>query len=155
MVADNGSRIPLRRALAIAFAAAVLWFGGRTLLAQWEAVRGVRAAHPVQWGGVLFASVLTLGSYAVLIETWRRTVAAWGGAIGYAAAARIWLVSNLGRYVPGKIWQIGAMSVLAERAGTLSVISPVKRNCTGAARGASSASNSKVTEARTSSGTSW
>ncbi len=117
MVADGASRIPLRRALAIAFAAAVLWFGGRTLLAQWEAVRGVRAAHPVQWGGVLFASVLTLGSYAVLIETWRRTVAAWGGAIGYAAAARIWLVSNLGRYVPGKIWQIGAMSVLAERAG--------------------------------------
>jgi hypothetical protein len=35
----------------------------------------------------------------------------------YADAARIWFVSNLGRYVPGKVWQITAMAVLAERAG--------------------------------------
>ena len=114
---DGAPRIALRRALGIAFAVGAIWFGGRTLIGQWEAVQGVRAAHPVRWGGVLLASLLTLGSYAVLIETWRRTMSAWGGVIGYGAAARIWLVSNLGRYVPGKIWQIGAMSVLAERAG--------------------------------------
>ena len=114
---DGSAGLSLRRALALAFAAAVIWFGGRTLIAQWDAVQGVRAAHPVRWGGVLLASCLTLGSYVVLIETWRRTVLAWGGAIGYAEAARIWLVSNLGRYIPGKLWQIGAMSVLAERAG--------------------------------------
>ena len=30
-------------------------------------------------------------------------------------------MSNLGRYVPGKVWQIGAMGVMAERSG----VSPV------------------------------
>jgi uncharacterized membrane protein YbhN (UPF0104 family) len=107
----------LRHLLAIGFGVTVLWFGGRAIVEQWAAVREVRAAHPTRWGGVLLASLLTLGSYAVLIETWRRTVRAWGEALAYPTAARIWLVSNLGRYVPGKIWQIGAMSVLAERAG--------------------------------------
>ncbi|MBM3885988.1 MAG: flippase-like domain-containing protein [Gemmatimonadetes bacterium] len=107
----------MRRLLMLAFAVAVVWFGGGALVEQWTAVREVRAAHPTRWGRVLAASLLTLLSYAVLIETWRRTVRSWGESIGYPTAARIWLVSNLGRYVPGKIWQIGAMSVLAERAG--------------------------------------
>ncbi|MFM8567709.1 MAG: hypothetical protein ACKOCV_08500, partial [Gemmatimonadota bacterium] len=107
----------LRRLLMLAFAVAVLWFGGGALVEQWTAVREVRAAHPTRWGEVLAASLLTLLSYAVLIETWRRTVRSWGESIGYPTAARIWLVSNLGRYVPGSIWPIGALSVLAERAG--------------------------------------
>ena len=107
----------LRRALMIVFGVVVVWFGGEALVAQWAAVRDVRAVHPTRWSGVLIASLLTFGSYAVLIETWRRTVRSWGEALEYRSAARIWLVSNLGRYVPGKIWQIGAMSVLAERAG--------------------------------------
>jgi glycosyltransferase 2 family protein len=56
-------------------------------------------------------------SYAVLIATWRAMVGAWGARIGAADAARIWFVSNLGRYVPGKVWQIGAMGVMAQDAG--------------------------------------
>ena len=35
--------------------------------------------------------------------------------------ARIWFISNLGRYVPGKVWQIGAMGALAQEAGVSSV----------------------------------
>ena len=59
----------LRRGLTIVFGIAVLWFGGNALVAQWAAVRDVRAVHPTRWTGVLVASLLTLGSYAVLIET--------------------------------------------------------------------------------------
>ena len=51
----------------------------------------------------------------VLIETWRRVVMAWGGASRSARAARIWFVSNLGTYVPGKVWQITAMGAMAQR----------------------------------------
>src|SRR5262249_9965527 len=36
-------------------------------------------------------------------------------------AARIWFISNLGRYIPGKVWQIGAMGVLAQEAGVSSM----------------------------------
>jgi hypothetical protein len=57
----------------------------------------------------------------VLIQTWRSILSSWGTALPFATAARIWSVSNLGRYVPGKVWQIAAMGVLAQRAG----VSPV------------------------------
>ena len=60
-------------------------------------------------------------SYAVLIETWRQIVIAWGGKLSWPAAARIWFISNFGRYVPGKVWQIGAMGALAQEAGVSSV----------------------------------
>src|SRR4029079_11729625 len=35
----------------------------------------------------------------------------------FSPAARIWFVSNLGKYVPGKVWQIAAMGALAQRNG--------------------------------------
>lgn len=58
-----------------------------------------------------------LVAFAVLIETWRRVLGAWGGALAPLDAAHIWFVSNLGRWIPGKVWQVGAMAGLAERAG--------------------------------------
>ncbi len=60
-------------------------------------------------------------AYALLIETWRRTVAAWGERLAWTDAARIWFISNLGRYLPGKVWQLGAMSAMARERGVSAV----------------------------------
>ena len=103
--------------------AAASWFVGRALIGQWDAVRhSLSAVHPA-WGFVLLSAVPVLGAYAVLIQTWRAMLEPWsaGTMLSYGAATRIWFVSNLGKYVPGKVWQITAMSVLAQRAG----VSPV------------------------------
>jgi hypothetical protein len=76
--------------------------------------------HP-SWWRVLRSTAWVAASYVVLIETWRQIVVAWGGHLSWPAAARIWFISNLGRYVPGKVWQIGAMGALAQEAGVSSV----------------------------------
>lgn len=110
-------RKALRVGAQLLFAAAVLWFGGRALLGQWSDVRALRATLVTDWSEVATASLLVLASYAVLIATWRATVQAWGERIAVGPAARIWFVSNLGRYLPGKVWQIGAMGVMAQQAG--------------------------------------
>ena len=34
-----------------------------------------------------------------------------------ASAARIWTVSNLGKYLPGKVWAIAGMALMARQAG--------------------------------------
>ena len=60
-------------------------------------------------------------AYLVLIQTWRAILTSWEASLSLLTAARIWTVSNLGRYVPGKVWQIAAMGVLAQKAG----VSPV------------------------------
>jgi hypothetical protein len=76
--------------------------------------------HP-NWWMVLGSAGWVAASYIVLIETWRQIVVAWGGHLSWPTAARIWFISNLGRYVPGKVWQIGAMGALAQEAGVSSV----------------------------------
>src|SRR2546428_7042068 len=44
-------------------------------------------------------------------------LAGWGQRLPYTAAARAWTLSNLGRYIPGKVWSVAGLVVLAERAG--------------------------------------
>jgi hypothetical protein len=68
-----------------------------------------------RWPWLAASGVVVLATYALLIETWRRILGAWQTSIGFGDAARIWFVSNLGTYVPGKVWQILAMAKLSER----------------------------------------
>ncbi len=101
-------------------AATVLLFVGfavAVVVGQWDDVRKAAAAARILWSHIALATGTVVLAYALLIETWRRTVAAWGERLGWADAARIWFISNLGRYVPGKVWQIGAMGVLAQERG--------------------------------------
>ena len=107
--------------LQVVFAAAVVWFFGRTIAGQWTELASLRATTHPSWWRIAASGVVVFASYGVLVETWRRTVVAWGERLPWASAARIWFVSNLGKYVPGKIWQIGAMGALAQRAGVSGV----------------------------------
>jgi hypothetical protein len=106
----------------LALAIAIVWFAVDRLRGQWREVASTAAGLEPRWGIVLASCVLVLLTYAVLIQTWRTVVAGWGQRLGYIDAARIWTVSNLGRYVPGKIWQLGAMAYLAEQRGVSGVV---------------------------------
>lgn len=86
------------------------------------------ARSDLRWSLVGFSAIVVLATYALLIEGWRRVLAALGGALSHADAARVWFVSNLARYMPGAFWQLGAMTELARRRGvpvTLSTSSAV------------------------------
>jgi glycosyltransferase 2 family protein len=103
------------------FAAAVIWYAVQSLAGQWAEVGSrLRSTKPV-WGYVAAASVLMLLTYALLIESWRRLLAAWSTRLSWPHAARIWLASNLGKYVPGKIWSILAMGALAKEKGASAI----------------------------------
>jgi hypothetical protein len=60
---------------------------------------------------------LTIGTYALLVESWRTMVAGWGTRLAWLAAARVWVLSSMGKYLPGKIWAIAGMAVLGKEAG--------------------------------------
>jgi hypothetical protein len=111
----------MRRKLFVAvqllFAIAVVWWGGGTIIGQWNDARSQALGANVGWRLVILSVLPVFVAYALLIQAWRSMVTEWGSRLSYADAARIWFVSNLGRYIPGKIWQISAMGVLAERAG--------------------------------------
>lgn len=99
--------------LQVAAAIVVAWFVVKALVAQWEAVRGQPLAVDLRWGWIVASSAVVLATYAVLIESWRRILRTLDASLDFLTAARIWCVSNLGRYVPGKIWQVTAMARMA------------------------------------------
>jgi uncharacterized membrane protein YbhN (UPF0104 family) len=115
-------RRPLLVVAQIALAVAIAWFAIDRLRGQWDDVAATAAGLEPRWGIVIASCVVVLLTYAVLIQTWRLVVAGWGERLGYIDAARIWTVSNLGKYVPGKVWQLGAMAYLAEQRGVSGVV---------------------------------
>ncbi|MGQ0648812.1 MAG: lysylphosphatidylglycerol synthase domain-containing protein [Gemmatimonadaceae bacterium] len=111
----------LRRALFGVLATAAVGLAGLEIARQWGEFRESAVQLRVRWDTLALSGLCVLVAYAVLIDTWRRVVGAWGSRIGVGAATRIWFVSNLGRYLPGKVWQIGAMAVLAQQHGVPAV----------------------------------
>jgi hypothetical protein len=93
--------------------AAALW----ALRGQLPAILEVlRTTYP-DWRLVGLASVLVLATYALLIETWRQVLLALGAMLSRIDATVVWLGSNLARYLPLSLWQLGVMSAMARRRG--------------------------------------
>jgi glycosyltransferase 2 family protein len=96
---------------------AILWLAGRSLLRNWDELR----SQPLEWRVEpfwLILSALTVWAmYALLITAWRLMLGAWGQRLEGWTAARIWTVSSLGKYLPGKVWAIAGMALMAREAG--------------------------------------
>jgi glycosyltransferase 2 family protein len=99
------------------FAALVLFFAARSLATQWTRVQPRLSHIQFGWQWIGVATVLVLLTYALLIEGWRRVLGAWDSHLPFPQAARIWFLSNLGKYVPGNIWSLTAMGVMARERG--------------------------------------
>lgn len=76
-------------------------------------------AVPDPSAGWLVASILVLAvAMAVTARMWGWMVAELGGADpGLKGSVRIVLTANLGRYLPGKVWQLAGLAVLSRRSG--------------------------------------
>lgn len=99
------------------FAAAVVVYAARALRGQWRAAGDRLTEISPSWPLLALATLIVLMTYLLLIDTWRRVVLDAGETFTGRDAARIWFVSNLGKYVPGKIWSIAAMTVMARQSG--------------------------------------
>ena len=90
-----------------------------TLRDEWAQFRGTPLVVEPRWPAIVVSGAIVLLTHGLLIETWRRVLHAWGpgNALAFWDAARIWCVTNLGKYVPGKVWGIGAMGVMAQARG--------------------------------------
>jgi hypothetical protein len=101
----------------VVLAAAVLYFVGRSMARNWDAIRGSGAAVVLDPAALFAAAGIILATYAMLITAWRAVLLGWGERLAYPQAARIWTLSNLARYIPGRIWQIAGMAAMAQQAG--------------------------------------
>lgn len=98
-------------------ALAIVGFAGRSLVRNWEALRSQPLDWQLQPGWIVLSALVVWAMYALLIVAWRRMLQGWGQTLGAWTAARIWTVSSLGKYVPGKVWAVAGMAIMSKESG--------------------------------------
>jgi uncharacterized membrane protein YbhN (UPF0104 family) len=105
----------LRWVIQIVVIGAIGFFLVRTVVRNWQQV----ADFPWRFNPwLLTASFVVLGGTLLLmVVLWRALLAKLGGRIPLPAAIRIFAISSMGRYLPGKVWQIVGMVYLGRKEG--------------------------------------
>ena len=97
--------------------AAIIGFAARSLVGNWSELR----SQPLEWrvepAWLLLSALVVWMMYGLLIVAWRTMLASWGQHLDGWSAARIWTVSSLGKYLPGKVWAVAGMALMSQRAG--------------------------------------
>lgn len=96
---------------------AIVGFAARSLMNNWEALRSQPLDFRISPGWLLLSALVVWSMYAILIVAWRVMLSGWGQRLDGWGAARIWTVSSLGKYLPGKVWAVAGMALMAQRAG--------------------------------------
>jgi uncharacterized membrane protein YbhN (UPF0104 family) len=82
-----------------------------------DALAAWRTAH-VHWGFVALAIGCGFAGHAIYVIGWRRLLSDSDIPVSLWPLAKIFLVSNLGRYLPGgKAWQMGIVGIMAAEYG--------------------------------------
>lgn len=118
---DRGS-IRWGRVLTAAFLAAALLFAGLLLFGQWQELRRLRAEvggwgwrlAPGWLGGALALATLNL---FLMGAAWVRLYRGAGGTVSYRRGVAVWVATNLGRYIPGKVWHLSGLALHLRRTG--------------------------------------
>ncbi|TVR63880.1 MAG: UPF0104 family protein [Gemmatimonadales bacterium] len=109
----------LRWAIQIILTVVVTWVIVRQVGVTLDEALSLRPAVPQPRPAILAASVLLLvAGFAASARLWGAMVRELGGPDpGLWGSFRIVMTANLGRYLPGKVWQVAGLAVLSRRAG--------------------------------------
>lgn len=93
----------------LAFAVWLLVRHGGDLAEQWARLRAAGWRPRVGW--LAAALAVATANLFLLGVAWVHLLRALGGSIGYAEGLRVWTWTNLGRYLPGRVWQLSALTL--------------------------------------------
>ena len=117
------SKKVLWRVVQVALVILITWGIVRTLAPDLAkvSVDDLRELQP-SIAKLLIATAILTAFYLFHAWMWRGITADVGQQrMSYRTALHIYFVSGLGRYIPGKLWQIAGMAMLAQRAGISAV----------------------------------
>lgn len=111
----------LRRILGVVLVLAALGYVGATIARHWEELQAYQ--WQVSLPLLLLSIPLLLAVFAFGVFVWGRVLARFhGGGAPLASLLRIWFLSGIAKYIPGKVWQFVAAAGLARRAGLAPVV---------------------------------
>ncbi|MCP4703776.1 MAG: hypothetical protein GY865_04125, partial [candidate division Zixibacteria bacterium] len=98
----------------LAFLARMIYIN-RAELAQWH--------WDINWLNAIISAIFLFLAYIAAAIAWKTIIYGFGHKIRLSDAFRIVYLANLGRYIPGKVWQVFGMVALADEVGVPARIS--------------------------------
>jgi len=97
----------------------VTWFILKAIGFNLEELRAFDLSElVVNWGLLTLSCLVLLLAYLFSAGLWGLMVREIGGyEVGFVASLRVFFTANLGRYLPGKLWQIAGLAYLARGEG--------------------------------------
>ena len=86
-----------------------LFYINRAELAAWQ--------WNIDWTKAVISAFLLFLAYITAAIAWKTIISGFGHKVGLSDSFRIVYLANLGRYIPGKIWQVFGMVALAKEVG--------------------------------------
>jgi glycosyltransferase 2 family protein len=102
-------------ALKLILTLVVLYYVAEQVWSNWDQIRDFDWSF--NYGYMLLSIVCAMVALLVFSAAWVRVISAFGHDLSQPAGFRILNLSNLGRYVPGKIWQVFGMLYWAKQKG--------------------------------------
>ena len=99
-------------ALRVAFVLVAVGLGGYAVADQWPQVRAGFADLGVGTVAAAFGTVLL--ALLVTLQVWRSLLTSSGSRVPFPAAARIFFVGQIGKYLPGAVWPVLAQMELGQ-----------------------------------------
>ena len=118
------SEVAASRPVRVGFLAVALTLAAIAVAQQWTEVRDAVVSLRLRY--LLASTLAALGCVWTAMLTWRSVLADLGSPLPIRAAARVFCVGQLGKYLPGSVWQLVAQAELGRELG-------VPRGRTGAA----------------------
>lgn len=116
---SGSNQTPWRRFLIkfakLALIVIVLYFAGRQVVRHWDEV--VNYPWTVNVWLLILSFVLHLVTLLAFSRVWCFIIAAFGYRVRVDHAFKISYLASLGRYIPGKIWQLFGMTFMARQIG--------------------------------------
>jgi len=95
--------------------ALILYFLYRQVAHHWQEIKLYE--WQIEWGYLILSVIVGIGTFFTFSSIWRKIIGGFGHQLTITKAFRIFYLSNLGRYIPGKIWQLFGILYLTKRAG--------------------------------------
>jgi len=106
----------IRNCLAVIIPSVVLFFIGRTIWRQWDTVNSHSWNLDYKW--LTLSAIVFWADFILLVQLWRYLLLTVSKKpLPFGSGYRISALSNLGKYVPGKVWAVLGMVYLLKREG--------------------------------------
>lgn len=103
------------RVLQVVLIGLIFYYLGSQLSSNWDQVKSYEWRFNYLKLFLALCSVLI--AFFIFSSTWKMIMRSFGHNVGYRAAFKIAYLSNLGRYIPGKIWQMFGLIYLSKKEG--------------------------------------